>query len=424
MTKRSKTTSILAATVSFIAYKVTKVSIKIRTHRLLKLLNIIRLSKSIYLRRILAPEIEQNVSIIANERKDFELKSNLKSTLQRKTVLSSSIILKEPRANEKGIIFIATEGDFIKLISTGDLGCVFNKYLCVLASAWSPPDFRKYAEVIGKSSDPLFVVISNWEDMDYFSFLHPWVQPVPILTCDWLNPSLFFPRPADDRDIDIIMVAGWGKYKRHWLLFKALRDMSPQLRVVLIGADSQGRTVDDVKKEAHVFRIKQHVDFMTNLPVHEVNMLQGQSKIAAQLSIREGACVAVTEAFMANTPVCMMEDAHVGSKRHINKETGILLTYSFLGRQLSNFLSSYASFKPREWALREISYSRSCLMLNNILKIYSLNRGQKWQKDIAPFYWDYFKANYALESDKVGLKEEIIKFDKLHNISVGGLEFS
>ncbi len=95
---------------------------------------------------------------------------------------------------------------------------------------------------VGKFQDPLFVVISNWADVDYYRYLSPWVRPIPVLTSDFLNPDIFSPKDARERDIDIIMVAGWGRYKRHWLLFEALRNMRPDLRVVMVGANNQGRT--------------------------------------------------------------------------------------------------------------------------------------------------------------------------------------
>lgn len=326
--------------------------------------------------------------------------------------LASTIIVKRPSIGMKGVIFFATESDFQALAFSGRLSNVMEEYYCVVASAWSPPAYDKFIDVIGFSKDPVFVLISNWRDLEYYSNLQPFICPLPVFVCDWLKPSLFHPRPAIERDIDIVMVAGWGQYKRHWLLFKALKDMPRNLKVVLIGANNEGRTVTDVKEEAYSFGVKQDIQFLSNLPVDEVHKYQGRSKISAQLSRREGSCIAVTEALMSGTPVGMMSDAHVGSKRHINSETGVLLDSRNIGRQMNKFLDEFEQYNSRDWAEKSISYTQSITTVNTILKNYCQDSKIFWGDSLTPVYWNYFKFWYEDGYSDFGKESNDVFFDK------------
>jgi len=63
----------------------------------------------------------------------------------------------------------------------------------------------------------------------YARFRHN-IRPIPILASDWINPDFYESKPHSQREIEILMVAGWSRVKRHWLLFRALRRMSRRLR--------------------------------------------------------------------------------------------------------------------------------------------------------------------------------------------------
>ena len=310
--------------------------------------------------------------------------------------LPATMVLKAPGANgEKGVLFLANEGQYDLVLAHGVHAALARDYYCVVASAWSPPAYHKFVRAAESGPDPLFVGISNEDDLAGLEILAPWVQPVPLLSADWLNPDDFHPLPRAERDIDVVMVAGWGSYKRHWLLFEALRHMRRDLRVVLVGANNGARTVEHVKAEARAFGVRQDVEFHTALPVQQVYALQCRARIALQLSVREGSCVAVTEAFFADTPVGMMADAHVGTKRHINAETGVLLRHHGLARQVEAFLADADRFAPRAWAARTISYHQSCAALNAQLRRHAEATGKPWTRDIAPFFRRYFTPWYA-----------------------------
>lgn len=312
-----------------------------------------------------------------------------------------SVLLLKPAGpgGEKGVLFAGNEIPWPALADVARRTPLLERYDLVALSAWSPPRYEKLAQFIG-SRDPVFVGISNPDDMTGYALLAPAIVPIPLMASDWLNPEDFSPRPRTERDIDILMVAGWGRYKRHWLLFQALRDLPHTLNVVLIGRDSGSRTVDHVRAEARMFGVPQDLTYLTDVPIHEVYAYQGRARVSMILSGREGACVAVTESFFADTPVAVMSDAHIGSRVHINAETGVLLSRDRLGRQVGRFLEASDAFRPRAWAIANISCERSSARLNELLRQRAIAAGRPWTADLAPLFRRYFVPRYLRSSDE------------------------
>ena len=213
--------------------------------------------------------------------------------------LPTGLILKVPGpAGEKGVLFLAMEEDLSPLLRSVRGTPFFIDYDVVALSSWSPPNVSTLAilsDIAGMSSDPIYIGISNIEDTDIYNMLSPVVRPVPLMACDWLKPEEFKPLPRAQRDIDILMVANCAAYKRHWLLFDALRKMKRNLCVVLVGGELCGRNVAALKKEARIFGVKQDLIFTGPIPVEQVHEHQARARVSVILSQREGACVAVAE---------------------------------------------------------------------------------------------------------------------------------
>ena len=297
-------------------------------------------------------------------------------------------VLKAPGAGgEKGVLYSAFEYNWVRLLNRPGARELLDRYYLIGASSWSPPDYALFAWVAGLSDDPLFMGISNQADVEAYRLMSPAIQPLPIMACDWIDPRHYDPKPRADRSIDILMVANWLPFKRHWLLFSALRTMRKDLRVVLVGREAPGRTADTIRDEARSFGVPQDLELRTGIGIDEVTKLQCDSRITCLFSQREGSCVAVVESFFANAPVAMMRDAHVGSKAYINEHTGVLLTRSGLGRQLSSFLERSDEFAPRQWALEHVTYEHSRRKLNDMLRARAGRTGRPWTTDVVPICW-------------------------------------
>jgi hypothetical protein len=227
------------------------------------------------------------------------------------------------------------------------------------------------------------------------------------MSCDWLNPADFVPRPAEHRAIDVIMVASWGRYKRHWVLFEALRSLPAQLRIVLVGGRSEGRTLLDVKRDAALWNVRQDITFRENLPIDQVNQLQSSARLALQFSGREGACVAVTEAMMGGTPVGITADSHIGASVHINQLTGRRLPRRRLSFHIQEMLDSTAGYAPRAWLIENACHATSSASLNDHLEHHARSRGDAWTTGTARVYRRRQHMHYFDESQRARFAEAV-----------------
>jgi glycosyltransferase involved in cell wall biosynthesis len=337
-------------------------------------------------------------------------------TEKRPVRMSGSLIVKAPATNgEKGVLFAGNEGDLARLSASGLLPVVQQDYVVFALSAWSPPSPRTYSRIASQCRDPVHVGISHIEDLDMYGTYGPAVVPVNLMACDWLNPDDFVALPVEQRDIDMIMVAGWGHYKRHWVLFDALRSLPAHLRVVLVGGSSEGRTLLDVKRDAALWNVRQDIMFHEDLPISEVNRLQSAARLALQFSGREGACVAVTEAMMGGTPVGITADSHIGASVHINQATGRRLPRRNLSHHIRAMLDSAAEFAPRDWLLENACCTTSSTSLDHHLERHALGRREVWSTGIAPVFRRRQQMHYMDESQSVTLAEAV---DDLYRLGV------
>jgi len=279
--------------------------------------------------------------------------------------LGTSLLLKAPGpGGEKGVIYSSFEINWARLLAFHDAAAVLRDYYLVGATSWSPTNFSVLAAFAGLSRDPIFVGISHADDVSRLGLMRPVVEPLPILASDWIHPDDYAPRPHRERSIDILMVAGFCRFKRHWLLFEALREMPRNLRVVLIGREAPGRTREALLDEARAFGVRQDLEVYTNLEHDELAARQCDARISLALSQREGSCVAAAESLFADSPVAMMEDAHIGARAYLNAETGLLLRRKGLARALMRFHEDSERFAPRRWAQEHIACTTTSARLN------------------------------------------------------------
>ena len=332
--------------------------------------------------------------------------------------LTSSLVLKAPGPNrEKGVLYIAFEYNLMRLIAHTDARRVLQEYIVICASSWSPTDFAMMASFSGLSDDPLFVGVSNDADVEAYAIASPVVRALPLLASDWIDSRFYTPKPHRDRTVDFLMVANFSRFKRHWLLFKALPRMSPNIRVAILGMATPDRTADTLREEARAFGVKQDLEIRTNVSIEEVAAYQANSRVSLLLSRREGSCVATAESLFADSPVAMMRDAHIGSKSYINADTGTLLEYRDLPQQLEELLERSGNFHAREWADANISAHKSSAKLNQIFKDHAAQTGKPWTRDLAPMCWRYVPT-YLRDEDRARLHPAIDDLAQRHGLKL------
>jgi glycosyltransferase involved in cell wall biosynthesis len=315
---------------------------------------------------------------------------------------------------EKGVIFISFENQWAKLLEGCDLKRFSDRYTLVVSPTWCPPHSLVNFAFPAVYPGPVFTLISNLKDLQILPRLSPNYVVVPLFASSWVNPGHFEPRPRCQRDLDIVMVANFGQYKRHHALFGALRKMPGTVRATLIGQAQDGRTADTIRAEAANHGVLDRVTVHSSVTNEFLSETLCRAKISLIMSRREGSCVAVAESLFADTPVGLLENAEIGSKAFINEATGQLLRERCLGDDVLRFLNSATGYSPRAWAMQHISCTRSSATLNRCLREHSISNGQEWTRDVATLCWhpdpmiadDHQRAATWVQAEQEYLRDE------------------
>ena len=300
------------------------------------------------------------------------------------------VVLKAPaRSGEKGVVLIGFEYQWARLLRSEHLAEFAANFELVLSPTWSPPHAMMTAVFPSRyPGERIFTLISGEEDKAIFPRLSGKYRVVPLLASNWVNPTFYEPMESSARDIDIVMLANFSRYKRHFALFSALKTAPARLVACLAGRPWGGITADQVWKMAKLYGVADRIDIIEGASDAQVRNLLARAKVSLILSRQEGSCIAVAESLFAGTPVGLLEDARVGSKVFINERTGRLLQHRGLGSQLADFVASARQFQPREWALEHgISCFGSTRVLSEILRQEQVRQGLPWTTDIAAHHW-------------------------------------
>jgi glycosyltransferase involved in cell wall biosynthesis len=333
--------------------------------------------------------------------------------------LSKAVFLKPYISErEKGVLFISFETEWARLMRHCDLKAVAGRYALVLGPSSSPP--HSLINYVFPAAFPgtLFTLISNNDDRGVLPRVAPNFEVVPLFASSWVHPGLVRPLPRSRRDIDLIMVANFAKFKRHHALLRALRRMPKGLRIQLIGQDQDGRTGETLSEMACCFGVEDRFRLLTDAPWETVIEYLCRSRASVILSRREGSCVVVAESLFADTPVALLEGAEIGSRAFINPATGRLLKDGDLAGQLAAFVTESDGYAPRRWADEHITCFESSRILNDAVRRRQLADGQEWTRDLAPMYRRP-EPRLALPEDRLWLRQERKEFEGRFGVAIG-----
>jgi hypothetical protein len=211
---------------------------------------------------------------------------------------------------------------------------------------------------------------------------------IDLFASSWVDPRQFSPAPAGNRDIDLAMLANFGVYKRHHVLFRALEDLPRDWKIVLAEQPNGTRTREVLPAEADSFGLRGRFEMREQLSDNEVCELLCRAKMSLISSKREGSCVAVMESMFANTPVALLEGAQVGSAKFIGPETGVFALEDRLAEDLKRLHQNAHDFSPRAGCLKNgLAAQSSSARLNAFLAEDSSRRGIPWTRDILAMHW-------------------------------------
>ena len=309
-------------------------------------------------------------------------------------VICRSIIVKKyVNSIERGIILILFETELLKLVLSKQFPLIESKYQIVFMPSWHPFYSSPIFLLAARAKRDFFIMPSSFDNMKLCYEISDNCIPLPFHAASWINEE-YYTGKKNIKDIDIIMVANFSKYKRHWRLFEALRELPKNLVVYLTGVPIGYRTKEKLLKEAKAFGVENRISIFENIGNDDIIKMMARAKTFCALSHKEGPFIAVAESMMAGTPVGMYENAMIGTNSYINDETGIFFSPNKrLAPQIASFLKKCDSFKPSHWAKKNISAKKNCESLNKILREYSASNGYNWSVDLEPFYcrrFDFF----------------------------------
>ncbi len=306
-----------------------------------------------------------------------------------RTDLPKAIILKPPvSATEKGLLHVAFEDQWLRLLRSGQAEAVAQRYDLLLGPSWSPPPDLALLLAAKLWPGRVFTLLSNFDDADLMRTLSDRLVPVPLLASHWVNPAAFDDYLGRAKVYDLVMLANFGRFKRHWLFFHALRSLPRNYRVLLLGVPLGDRNAEALRAEARAFGVADQFDLIVR-PTR-AQLVEGLCRAKASLifSRREGSCIAVAESLFADTPVGLFRDARVGSKAFVNEWTGRLLDRRGLADQIVRLVEESGRCRPRSWAMEHISCYRSCEVLNDTLREEARREGRPWTRDAVPMQND------------------------------------
>lgn len=303
--------------------------------------------------------------------------------------IRKGVILKKPVSErEKGVLFIAFEDHWLRLLRYADLEALHRKYHLVLAPTWSPPHDLPMTLAAKMWPGTLFNIMSAVVDQDVFARLADNLVSIPLISSNWVNPDVFAGDKNLPTEFDIVMLANFAVYKRHWLMFDVLSKLPPTTKLLLLGRGWEGRSADVIMNEARAFDCADKVTMKEGLSDAEMVRAIKSARVSLIFSGNEGACVAVVEAMFADVPVGLFEDAIIGSKACINEHTGRLLSRANVVEELNEFISNYKQYAPRQWVLENgVSFVRSTEILNKAIQDAALEMGEEWTLDIHQHQW-------------------------------------
>ena len=317
------------------------------------------------------------------------------------------IILSPPDHKKKGVMLIKFTDYFRYFASIFDLEKIGKDYILI-----TEPSFSGYfdPDILSLLSGDIITVIQAPEPVDsnFIKSINGNWYTVELGSNCWVNPNLFYPLHNVEKKYDVIMVAIWSDFKRHWHLFESLSRCCNKEKIkVLLAGRSWPRKLDEILDQAEYFNVRDNVYGIEDLSQNELNKYMNQSKICLLLSRKEGPNKSIIEAMYSNLPVFILDGFNYGFKYdYINSKTGGYIKRN----QLTDFLDKIDdilksnSFAPNNWIKEHISPELSTHKLIQALERIELERGIEINKKLEVKYnkpeLDYIDPNLWFQMRK------------------------
>jgi len=284
-------------------------------------------------------------------------------------VRGRTLVLKNPRLRngkiEKGVLlikFTETIGAAFSLLDCAELEKYFYIVLEPSWSGYALPEIHCWMSL----KNPVLVEASEKRDYDYICSLKSNLKAVRFGSSDWVDERIFFPLDDDKvKYFDSIYIANFNLMKRHHAYFRALANINVHDYKAALVCGAWGRHKEKILQMVRYFRLENIVEFFEDLPQTELNRLLNQSRLNVLMSLKEGSNRTIFEGLFSDTPGLVLEENVGVNKDYINRHTGYLVPETALAETLLHDRKrSNNHFRPRAWALKNISALKTTQKLN------------------------------------------------------------
>ncbi|MBW9115590.1 glycosyltransferase [Rhizobium cauense] len=239
--------------------------------------------------------------------------------------------------------------------------CACHKSFKIYNSIDAPP--LRVPPAVSRHFD-LILTGAEWQS-DAVLLRHPQMQTAVMPIGPEFASEITF-HPMDVSKIyDIIYVAAAQAYKRHDILFEALRTLPRTIRTLCVCG--YGELIDDLRRMAGEHQL--NIDFVgpPGVSYSEVNRMMNQARMGVVCGIDDGAPAVLTEYMLAGIPVLANSELKCGLQ-YILPTTGRTASADEFAFAISGMLDSLDTFSPRDVALSRWTWRHSIGKLRSILE--------------------------------------------------------
>jgi len=329
-------------------------------------------------RAILEPLVVREISHLAAYQENIDPKR------MERALGNRIMVLKAPRPEERGVLYIMFNHIIGGLPSVFDMQKLLLDYTLVFEPSWAGCCSEQLLQYT-RYRDSIFVSCPEDEDFQFLTRIDSNLRPLGFGARDWVDPRIYeqYGGASNSKKFDVVMNSHWGWRKRHYVLFRNLREM-PDVTAALIGVPFEGGTLDSVRALARLYGVEKQISCFERIKYEDVVRITASSKIGLLLSLKEGGNRAIPECLFCDIPVIVLSNNIGGAKNIVNQQTGIHSNDSDLSKAIRTMLRNFRAYSPRKWALENISCLVTTERLNNHLRASAVSCGQPWTCDIAP----------------------------------------
>lgn len=267
------------------------------------------------------------------------------------------IVIRKRKEGQKGIIILKYSYYFPLMFKFFDMEKLTQNYHLVLEPSWA--GYMDMSILLYLSLDePIFVMTYEEKDRHLLECLGENLVPVDIGPNWWVDYEKFAPVDGD-KDVDVMIMASWSTFKRHYFIFKALKNVlltKPKLKIVLAGYQGDlGK--EFILKLIEYFELKDNVEVFERVPSEEVAKLLARSKVNILWSRFEGNNRSIIEGFFCNTPAILREGHNFGFHYpYINAQTGTFSNEASLAKNIIEIVDGEQKYSPREYVMEKHNY--------------------------------------------------------------------